>query len=375
MNAEEPTTAPIKDLPTAQRVDLLLQEYPGGLRAVTLCIDHEEVSLPLQEGYQVKFPYIAVKVETQDPEHPTALLTTPVNPEDANMIFRLGRSAVMGQALTESTEEGAQEIVEFFRIPAVLAVRQATHKDKGIFVGSMMQEWIDTKSVGSTHLAEPGAFTRDDMLHMAQLFKLIQKVGRPFTKGEDWYHSHISDPWNNHDTNKWWIDIKNPARLEVYRREFGQDFIDRLGELLRSDETAELFAQEETYLRVCVLGNIIPSKLGKDADGRIVLRDLERTAYTQQRAFDYATFLVTLISDSDRLEEFMRFSMELNPDPGFLRHLRRSILLDRLGNLVDLVKDPANEQVVKTFKQLATDALNQTGLFDPARYHLVKESI
>jgi hypothetical protein len=365
-----------ESLPILQRVNNLLEDYKVfNLTPVAFLTESGEIPIDQQDQYPQKPGYIMVKAIRNDgPEPQTVILTEPRSFEP-NMVLRLGRSVLIRKTLLESTAEGAQEVLQHFRFRKVIDTRQVNHPEKGVCVGSIMEESIDTSMAGGVHLVISGVFTKDDMRHMAQLFKLVNKVGHQFTKGGDFYHFRISVPFKDKQNNKWWIDINNKDRMRVYEEQFGQEFMGRLAELVASDETAALYDQEEMYLRECVLGNIIPAILGKDSDGKIVVQILERTAYTEYRAFDYATFLTTLISDPDRIEEFMRFSMEQNPDPGFFRHLRRSVLLDRLGNLVDLVKDPANSQAVDQLKKLALDALNQTGVFDPARYNLVKEFV
>jgi hypothetical protein len=334
----------------------LVDEFPGVKEVITL---------------ETK-PYIVVKVETGNSECPFALLITPANHEDSNMINRLGRSALIRHRLDTITESNEREVVEYFRFPEVKKANQGIDKNGISYVGSIEEEWIETTPVGSIHLVEKGVFTTEDMRQIAKLFKVVQDIGQEFADSPDFDHFRISVPFSDRNNNKWWIDVKNNDRKAAYEKVFGAGFMDRLVKLVESDETAALF-KDNKFL---VLGNIIPVKLGKDKDGKIVLLDLERTASTQYKAFDYATFLVTLVSDPDRMKEFFQYALEENHDANFLAHLRRSVLLDRLGNLVDLVKEPdKNAGAIENLKNLALDALNQTGLFEPTQYGFSQEAV
>lgn len=291
------------------------------------------------------------------------------------MTKRLGRDVLVGHTVSHSEDEIVLAAMKNIRFPKVLDVRQETTKGGETYVGSVMEEWIDTKEIGhGIHLVEPGVLTTDNLQSIAAIFHAVQIVGEEYTKGEEFYHKRISIPFTDKDESKFWIDyLKNDARKDAYRGFFGQEFVDKLGELLWSDETAVLYPEHGP--RHCVFGNIIPVKLGIDTEGKIVFRDIERTSYTERKSFDYATFLTTLVSDKPRLDEFIQIVKEQNPDPEFLQDLRRGILLDRLGNIVDLLKDPALKQqegspdrvfietALADFKQLAEDALYERGLW------------
>ena len=321
-----------------------------------------------------------MKAEIQGESGPaTVLITTPVNPDDMNVRYRLTRSDLVRRELVKT--KGAESV----RFPKVLATKMQTDQYNPKFVASFMEEWIPTEPVSySVHLAKPGAFTQKDMEDVANLFSLEQTVMQPYTKGEEakkGYHSHISDKFSDRAKNKWWIDITNKDRLEAYSRVFGDTFVKDLQALMNSDETAQLFPSDAPLYYV--FGNFISFKLGRDASDKLVVRDTERTCVTQYRAFDYASFLETLVSDPARMEEFFQFAITQNNDKHFFEHLRRSVLLDRLGNLVDLVRDRGEAEkagdtpqrdfldfAINNFKHLANEALHQTGMWDPKKLGL-----
>lgn len=385
MGILEGTPPASKELPIPQRVDILLGDYEAAheLQPISVLIDHEAIAIQQGDEIKGKSPYVSVRATRtlSDGQHNDVLITTPVNHEVSNMVSRIGRSAVLRNHILNNRELFPSTI----RFPKVLDVRADEHPQRGIYVGSVMDEWIETTRVDrSLHLVEPDVFTADDMRDMASAFHTVQQIGQEFTHGEEFYHFRISVPFSDHDNNKWWIDYeKNPARLATYEKIFGAQFVTDLGKLLGSTETAAMFTDDAP--RYLVFGNIIPAKLGKDSDGNVVFRDTERTAYTQYRAFDYATFLSTLVTDVPMMEEFISQSIEQNHDAQFLQQLRRSLLLDRLGNLVDIVADHERalktgspdaeflEQAILNFKQLAEDALYQRGQWNPDQYNFISE--
>jgi hypothetical protein len=377
---------PVKDLSIDDRVDNLVAEFSTyNPIPQAVCIDHEEYPLPIAKDFQHKFPYIVVKAEIQGESGPqSVIMTTPKNPDDANMVFRLMRSDLIRREYAKL--EDSDQTSAFCRSVRFLEVndRRMQRNPAGReYVSSYMEKLVDTEPISdSVHLIKPGILTSQMIRDISLLLGSVQTLGQPYTRSEDFRHRHISDPFSDRQNNKWWMDIANEKRLGVYRQEFGDVFVTELHSLLESDETAGLFSWDAK--RYCVFGNFIPIKMGIDADGNLVIRDIERTSYTQYRAFDYATFLVTLVSDPPQLGRFFEAALSVNHDKHFLQHLRRSVLLDRLGNIIDLVRDRDDVKkkgdtiqyeflykAVESFKRLADDALHQKGMWEPTQYGLL----
>lgn len=375
----------LEALPIPDRVDILLGEYKEhNLTPVAFCLEAGEIPIDQPENFPSKPAYISVRATREgDLPNESVLLTEPRSLEP-NMVRRLSRSMMVRYAVSHPRDAGTPpDFLPHFRFLEVLDARYVAHPTEGRWVRSTMERYIESKPLGSVHLADPDAFTEEDLLLMVQFHTYFQSATQQFTFGEDFYHRYISNPFRNHGEgvakearNKWWLDYE--GRKAAFTEIFGPQFVSDQGKLLESPETAALFGK-----RVCVVGNVIPAILGKDAYGNIVFKTMERTAYAEFLAFDNATFLATLVSNPEQAIQYMRFSLQENPTRLFYEHLRGSIIFDKAGNLLGIqnvineATQRGNHAAVATLEQgfenlrtFVSDALYQKNAWDPASYNL-----
>lgn len=377
----------LETLPTPDRVSILLDTYKGdNLTPVAFRLGVGEVPIDQPENFPVKPAYISVRATRQTESGREQVILTEPRSFEPNMVRRLRRSINVRYALShpQDTADYPEGLIRHFRFPEVLGVIPLDHPTEGRWVRSTMERYIESKPVGSVYLADPDGFTEKDLQLMVRFHKYFQDATQQFAfDDDDFYHRYISNPFRNHgegvrkeDTNKWWLDYddRKAALTEIY----GPQFVRDQGKLLESPATAALFGK-----RVCVIGNVIPAVLGRTADGSILFKTMERTAYAEFLAFDDATFLATLVSSPEQAIQYMRFALRENPTRLYYEHLRGSIIFDKAGNLLG-IKDAIGaarqtgnphevSQLENAFNNLKTfveDALNQRNAWSPEQYYL-----
>ena len=374
--------------PTADRVDGLIGQYPQyDLTPIAFYSAEGDQQIPISERKDFPKNPAYISVLAQLPDGTLVVLTEPRVLSDPNMILRLWRSVVVRDALTKAPSK------DDVRMPEVLDVRLMDHPDKGIVVRSVMERYIPAKPVGGVHLADPDALTDGDLARIVRFHARFARVAKRFADDPEFHHRFISNPFVNHmhgveknQKNKWWLDFD--GRKNDFMRIFGakdkkagKEFVERQQRLLEDPATAALIEGQD----VVVVGNVIPAIVGKDDEGHLVYRIIERTAKAEYLAFDDATFVVTLASDPKKMELYMGLVFAHHRSREYYEHLRLSVIFDKAGNLMAIEKaakdaeargDGAQAEKLwagfYALKQFVYDALYQTqgSVWDVSRYHL-----
>lgn len=335
--------------------------------------------------------YIIVQADIVNPGGPTvAEAKTPVNRADSNMFWRIGREDIVINELLHPVDVRLRntDLLNNFRFPQRITVREFTHPKLGTWPISILREHIETTPVGSLHLVNKGVFSRENVLHIAELIDYLQAIGTRFAPRHEFHHTYMSycpDAGLDKDGKplfKWTRDIM--GRDPEYRRLMeGNEFADGLHRLVDPDDLAMLFIGEKKL----AFGNLIPLNWGFDEHHILTMKTTERTNATEAEV-DRVTMLASLGSDLPRYNDFLQAS--LGPKPTHRRYelMRRGYLLDRFGNWIALKTEYDNaikigneqikaqlEQTVRDMLDLGYQALNKTGFWNESNFNFVDEPL